>query len=256
MGNLSKNNRRYGWRPDLPDQRDHMYSAGHIRRSLPPMVDLRSQCPADIYDQGQLGSCTANAIGCAIDFNRIKQGMAPYMPSRLFIYYNERDMEGTIPSDSGAMIRDGIKSVNVLGACPEADWPYIEGNFTIKPPEIAYTHGLEHQTLAYQRVLQNLNELKGCLAAGFPIVFGFSLYESFEESEVATTGVVQMPKQNEQCLGGHAVLMVGYDDNTQRFLVRNSWGRNWGMGGYFTLPYSYVTSNDLADDFWTIRLVE
>lgn len=257
MGNLLNGLRRYGWTPDLPDHRDHMYSApAHAVRALPAKVDLRPQCPTTVYDQGQLGSCTANAIAAAIEFDRLKQQLPDFMPSRLFIYYNERSMEGTINSDAGAMIRDGIKSVNLQGVCLESEWPYIESQFTVKPSDAAYVSGLEHQALSYQRVAQTLTQLKGCLAAGFPFVFGFSIYESFETDEVAQTGHAPMPGPNEKSLGGHAVLGVGYDDATQTFLIRNSWGPNWGMGGYFTLPYSYVTSSDLADDFWTIKLVE
>src|SRR3989440_2703094 len=112
----------YGWIPDLPDQRDHLYAAPPpVVSALPPSSDLRPHCPP-VYDQGQLGSCTANAIGAAIQFDRMKQNLSPnFVPSRLFIYYNERVMEGTVSTDSGAQIRDGIKSVAKQGACPEPD---------------------------------------------------------------------------------------------------------------------------------------
>lgn len=257
MGNVSKNLKRYGWRPDLPDHRDHMYAAPpHIMCALPAKVDLKPQCPVLIYDQGQLGSCTANAIGAAIEFDRLKQGLPDFMPSRLFIYYNERDMEGTVNSDAGAMIRDGIKVVNQFGAPPETEWPYLESQFTSRPTASTYESAKQHQAVSYQNVLQSLNQLKGCLAAGYPFIFGITIYEGFESDTVAQTGQVQMPAQSEGCLGGHAILCVGYDDTTQRFTIRNSWGPGWGDGGYFTLPYSYVTSPDLADDFWTIRLVK
>lgn len=249
--------KKYGWKPDLPDQRDHLYAApARIVRSLPKSVDLRPKCPPEIYDQGELGSCTANAIGCAIDFNRIKQGLPAFMPSRLFIYYNEREMEGTVPIDAGAMIRDGIKSVNTHGACPEVEWPYDISKFAVKPPEPAYVSAEKYQVLHYMRVIQNLNHLKACLAAGYPFVFGFSVYESFETGSVAQTGIMSMPGPREQNLGGHAVLAVGYDDSTQMFVIRNSWGAGWGQGGHFFMPYQYMTTSDLADDFWTIRLVE
>jgi C1A family cysteine protease len=219
-------------------------------------MDLRSTCPA-VYDQGQLGSCTANAIGGALEFNQIKQGREGFVPSRLFIYYNERVMENTVGEDSGAMIRDGIKSVAKLGAPPEVpDWPYEINKFKDKPPAIAYTHALKYQAILYERLDQQLDQLKGCLASGFPFVFGFSVYESFESQTVAKTGNVPMPKPNEQNLGGHAVLAVGYDDGKKRFIIRNSWGADWGLDGYFTLPYDYLTDANLADDFWTIKSVE
>src|SRR5437867_4852094 len=136
----------YGWVPDIPDQRDQMYSApAHVLAAMPPKVDLRAQCPP-VYDQGQLGSCTANAIGGALQFDQIKQGEQAFVPSRLFIYYNERVMENSVDDDAGAMIRDGIKSVAKLGAPPEdPDWPYVIKNFKKKPPVKAYTDGMKYQ---------------------------------------------------------------------------------------------------------------
>src|ERR1043166_8665841 len=114
-----------GWLPDLPDHRDFMYAAPlRLLKALPAKVDLRSKCPKTVYDQGRIGSCTANAIAAAMEFDQIKQGQTPSTPSRLFIYYNERDMEHTVLLDSGAQIRDGIKSVAKLGACPETQWAY------------------------------------------------------------------------------------------------------------------------------------
>jgi C1A family cysteine protease len=249
--------KRYGWVADTPDQRDHLYSAPVVNlKKLPPQVDLRPQCPKLVYDQGQLGSCTGNAIACAIQFDRLKLKRNPdFIPSRLFIYYNERDMEGTIASDSGAQIRDGIKSVAKLGDCPEPEWPYDIEKFATKPPANCYRDAMKYKAVLYQRVIQTLNQMKGCLASGYPFVFGFSVYESFEGPRVAKTGVAPMPASSEKQLGGHAVIAVGYDDKQQRFIVRNSWGKGWGMGGYFTIPYAYLTDDNLAADFWTIRVV-
>ena len=245
----------YGWVPDLPDQRDHLYAAPtQTLAQLPPSADLRDQCPP-VYNQGQLGSCTANAIGAAIEFDRMKQSLPDFVPSRLFIYYNERDMEGTVDSDSGAQIRDGIKSVAKLGACNEEIWPYQIENFREKPSQEAYDDAQLDRVVSYQRLIQNLNQMKGCIASGFPFVFGFTVYEGFESDEVAHTGHAPLPGPNEQQIGGHAVMAVGYDDSNQWFLVRNSWGPDWGMQGYFTLPYAYVTQASLAADFWTVRMV-
>jgi C1A family cysteine protease len=204
-----------------------------------------------------LGSCTANAIGGALEFNQMKQGEKSFTPSRLFIYYNERAMEHTVDEDSGAMIRDGIKSVAQLGAPPETpDWPYVINKFRNKPGRPVYTKALKYQAILYQRLNPHLEQLKGCLADGFPFVFGISVYESFESQAVAKTGKVPFPKKSEKNLGGHAILAVGYDDAQKRFIVRNSWGADWGMKGYFTLPYEYVTDTNMADDFWTIKSVE
>jgi C1A family cysteine protease len=252
-----RQNGHYGWVPDLPDQRDHIFSApAPVLGTLPPSVDLRSQYPTTIYDQGQLGSCTANAIGAAFEFDLLKQGLSDFMPSRLFIYYNERVILGTVDSDSGAMIRDGIKSVRKQGVCTEDDWKYDIERFIEKPPASCYESALDNQALAYQRIPQTLNQMRGCLAHGFPFVFGFTVYESFESPEVARTGEAPLPGAGEAVLGGHAVLAVGYDDAAARFTVRNSWGPDWGDGGYFTLPYAYLTDRGLASDFWTISQVE
>lgn len=246
----------YGWVPDLPDQRDLVYSAPPaFITALPTAVDLRPHCPA-VYDQGQLGSCTANAIGGAIEFERLKQGLSDFVPSRLFIYYNERVVEHTVNSDSGAQIRDGIKVVAKLGAPPETDWPYDINKFTEKPPASAFQDAAKNQVSSYHRVSRVLNQFKGCLASGYPFVFGFTVYDGFEGAQVAHSGHLNMPQPGEKVVGGHAIMAVGYDDHHQWFIIRNSWGPHWGMKGYFTMPYQYLLEPNLSDDFWTIRLVE
>jgi C1A family cysteine protease len=251
-----RSNGWYGWVPDLPDQRDKTYQApARMVAALPSSVDLRPGCPA-VYDQGDLGSCTANAIAGALQFDQIKQGQVDlFAPSRLFIYYNERAIENTVDEDSGAMIRDGIKSVSNQGAPRETLWPYNIAAFKTKPSKAAYADAAKHRALLYQRVTQTLQQLKGCLASGYPFVFGFSVYESFESNAVAKSGKVPMPTKDEKQLGGHAVLAVGYNDAQKRFIVRNSWGPTWALAGYFTMPYDYLLDANLADDFWTIKQV-
>ena len=260
---------RYGWKRDLPDQRDFTYAVPQdiMQRGIPTGVDLRSQFP-DVYDQGQIGSCTANAIAAAIEFDMMKQQLPVFTPSRLFIYYNERAMEGTIGSDAGAQIRDGIQSVVTQGDCPESEWLYDgsaalpDGTFppghlaAKQPPQKCYDHAIKHTAMSYLSVNRNLADMTGCLAAGYPFVFGFTVYESFESDAVAKTGDVPMPQSGEQTLGGHAVLAVGFDDAEQLFICRNSWGPDWGDAGYFYMPYAYLLDNNLSDDFWTIRLVK
>lgn len=247
--------RRYGWIPDVPDQRDHLYAAPpEFLEALPPSTDLRRRSPA-VYNQGQLGSCTAQAIAGAVEFDRLKQKLPDFVPSRLFIYYNERVIEGTVRSDSGAMIRDGIKSVASDGVCPEPEWPYVIRKFATRPSARAYKDALLDRAVSYQSLVQDMNQMKGCLASGFPFIFGFTVYQSFESPTVARTGHAPMPAWGERPVGGHAVMAVGYDDANQWFLCRNSWGANWGMKGYFTLPYSYLIQPGLSRDFWTIRLV-
>jgi len=248
---------RYGWIHDLPDHRDHLYAAPMATLGmLPSKVDMRGHCPP-VYDQGQLGSCTANAIAGAMEFELMREKAKDvFVPSRLFIYYNERVIEGTVNSDSGAQIRDGIKSVAAQGAPHESLWPYNIAKFTDKPSPASYDDALKHEAASYQRLVQATTQMKGCLAAGNPFVFGFTVYASFESPEVAKTGKVPMPAADEQMLGGHAVMAVGYDDTEQRFIVRNSWGAGWGLQGYFTMPYAYLLDKNLASDFWTIKFVK
>jgi C1A family cysteine protease len=247
--------RGYGWIPDVPDQRDHLYAApAQFLKALPTSTDLRAKCPP-VYDQGQLGSCTANAIGAAIEFDRMKQRLRDFVPSRLFIYYNERVIEGTVSIDSGAMIRDGIKSVASDGVCPETEWPYVISKFAQRPAKKCYQDARLNRAVSYQSIIQDLNQMKGCLASGYPFIFGFTVYESFETAAVAKSGHAPMPGWGERPVGGHAVMAIGYDESKQWFLVRNSWGGGWGLKGYFTLPYAYFIQPGLASDFWTIRLV-
>ncbi len=245
----------YGWHPDLPDQRDYLFSVVYgTAAQLPPAVDLRPKCPP-IEDQKQLGSCTANALVGALEFLEVKDGDPFVTLSRLFVYYNERVIENTVKSNSGAQLRDGIKTLAKQGVCPEKMWPYIISHFENKPTKICYTDAAQHVILSYQRI-QTLSDMKTCLAAGYPFVFGFTVYEFFESPEVAKTGVVPMPAPHEKVAGGHAVVAVGYDDAAQRVIARNSWGPSWGQAGYFTMPYNYITNPKLAADMWTIRREE
>ena len=245
-----KKKKRYGWRPDTPDQRDYKFAPKKAR--IPRSVDWRAGMPP-VYDQGDLGSCTANAIAAAVDYERKKQGESFISPSRLFIYYNERVMENTVASDAGASIRDGIKSVKNEGDCREKEWPYDIKKFATKPNAKCYADALKYRAVKYLRVETEIVPLKKALAER-PVVFGFTVYESFESSAVAKTGIVPMPKTSETALGGHAVCAVGYDDQKQTVICRNSWGASWGDKGYFYLPYDYFTSK-LTGDYWEIQLV-
>ncbi|MEO9320312.1 MAG: C1 family peptidase [Nitrososphaera sp.] len=252
---------KYGWIPDLPDHRDFMYSAPPaVLQKLPDSVDLTqgSSFMPPVYDQGQVGSCTANAIAGGFQYARRKNNEAPdFVPSRLFIYYNERVIEGTVSQDSGAQIRDGIKTIAKSGVCPETpDWPYDPSKVTVKPSPTAFHDASKYKAVQYQRLNQDLAQLKGCLASGYPFVFGFMVYESFESQHVAQTGNVPMPAPSESAIGGHAVLAVGYDDKHRQFLVRNSWGSSWGKKGYCHMPYEYLINTNLASDFWTISLIK
>ena len=252
--NKSILNRKYSWKPDLPDHRDKTYTVS-APVVLPPLVDLRKFCPL-VYDQGALGSCTANAIAADCEFDMLKQKEPNFIPSRLGIYYLERKLEGSINRDTGAMLRDGIKVVAQYGVWPETLQPYIPANFKKAPTKTMLTEGVKHKALVYERLDGSLIGMKTRLASGYPFVFGFTVYPEFESPEVAKTGMVPIPTNDEAPLGGHAVLAVGYDDSKQCILVRNSWGPGWALGGYFYLPYNYITNPNLAADIWAITRME
>lgn len=241
-------NNNYGWKKDLPDDRDLKYkSIKPTLTSIPSFVDLKSQC-SKIEDQGSLGSCTAQALVGNLEYiEKTKTNM-----SRLFVYYNERVIENSEDDDAGAYLRDGIKTLNKQGVCAEFWWPYNTSKVTFKPWFWCYWIGIFHKIKSYHAI-DGLEEMKTCLAEGFPFVFGFTVFESFESEEVAKTGILPMPKKFEQVVGGHAVMAVGYDDFRQVFIIRNSWGEGWGNEGYFYMPYAYITDKNLCDDFWTIR---
>jgi len=253
--------RVYGWKPQLPDKRDLRYTYENRSDVMPSAFDLRDDHPSympDPYDQGKLGSCTANAIAAAFEYNERKAGYgsAEFMPSRLFIYYNERAMEGHTDADTGAAIRDGIKSINKKGVCDEALWPYDVSTFTQKPSAVCYKEAKKERALKYHKVDQTESAMKHALwAEGQPVVFGFTVYESFETEEVAKTGDMPMPADGEKALGGHAVMCVGFDDDDQVFIIRNSWGSEWGDEGYFRMPYAYLTDPDCANDFWLVSSI-
>jgi C1A family cysteine protease len=265
--------RRFGWVRDLPDHRDQYFSVSHKTMSaLPPVVDLRPKCPP-VYDQGQIGSCTANAIAAAIQFDRLKHKQKPdFVPSRLFIYYNERFMEHDVQADRGAQIRDGIKSVNKVGVCPETEWTYDDtpavseggpwppgAKPAQQPPKQCYIDAAEYKVVSYQRLLQTLSQLQGCLAQGLPFVFGITVYTSFYDGfgtpQEKQRVVTPLPGAADDVVGGHAILCVGYDNTKMLFTCRNSWGPGEGDKGYFYMPYSYVTSSSLASDFWVVQTV-
>ena len=242
----------YGWLPDLPDHRDLLYSAIKPKAvRLPASVDLRGGC-SPVENQKTLGSCTAHALVGALEFLELKAGTPFTDLSRLFVYYNERVIEGSVNSDSGAFLRDGIKSLAKQGVCEEKAWPYKVTTFKRKPKPACYTAAKNHVITSYHR-LSSVDEMRACLAEGFPFVFGFTVYEAFESATVGRTGVLNMPAPDEKNVGGHAVMAVGYDDAKRRFLIRNSWDTDWGQAGYFTMPYDYLADGKLADDFWTIR---
>ncbi len=252
-------NRKYGWLPDLPDRRDVAYKVKKAVALKSVDLTIVKKFPG-ILDQDVIGSCTGNGWASQILFlllnNHVQKVKNPDLLSRLFIYYEERVLMNTVNYDSGAYIRDGIKVIAKKGVCYEKTWAYNISKFKNKPTPKAYEEALKFKAVKYQRIdSTNLNDIVACLLSGFPIVHGFTVYESFETDKVARTGVVPMPGKNERALGGHCTVIVGYDLRTNRFKCANSWGTSWGNKGFYTIPASYLTNLNMADDFWTCQLI-
>ena len=245
----------YGWVPQLPDQRDLLLPLALPDVEIPSSVDLRNHMPP-IGNQGQLGSCTAWASTAAYRYELDRLGLPDFEPSELAHYYWTRSLEGTTRSDAGASIRDAVKTLAKVGVVEQSAWPYDVAMFSKAPPASVKRSAKRHIALQYQAVMQSFTALQSALAAGLPVVVGISVYASFETPQVERTGDVPMPLHREQLLGGHAVVVVGYDNATAKWLVRNSWGPSWGMAGYFHLPYAYLTNPGLSSDFWTVSKVD
>lgn len=252
----------FGWLPQIPDIRDIPYMSTRGLLAMPPRVNLPEQfdMPA-AYDQGELGSCVANAIAAAIQFEQYKRHRVDkkvtfleadreFTPSRLFIYYHARELLGTIHEDSGAMIRDGMKAVYNIGAPRETGWKYDISKFTQKPPMRQYVSAPFHKITGYRAIPVSTSAVKAALAENRTVVVGVSVFSSFFNAD--DTGVVPMPSTREQMLGGHAILLTGYDDSKQRFNFLNSWGAGWGDRGYGTIPYAYIGNRYLGGDYWTL----
>src|SRR6266403_1508849 len=239
----------FGCRRDIKDARDHMMLPKAIR--IPAAVDLRAHCPP-VMDQQSLGSCTAHGITGVLRYEMISKGMPDIPLSRLQLYYDERSMEGTVNSDAGAEIRDGIKSANKKGVAHEALWPYRIKKYRTKAPATVYGDAKKFKALSYQRVEVNASALRQAIAMGHTPVIGVTLYESFEGDGVAKTGMVPMPSRGEQIAGGHCMFVTGYGQHHGYFTVRNSWGSSWGKAGDCFLPYEYLGSKLYGSDYWII----
>jgi C1A family cysteine protease len=212
----------------------------------PPYVNLYKNHVKefDIYDQGGLGSCTANAICSAYQF------VTPsHDGSRLFLYYNERMISNNIDKDTGATLSCGIKSLQIYGLCLESIWPYLEHNIYTKPHKICYSRALKEKDVQYYNLQHNIHTMKECLLNGFPFVVGIAVFKNFENS---TTGIIELPNDTDVMIGGHAVLVCGYNDIEKHWIVRNSWGRKWGDNGYCYLPYEYLLDDSLSTELWCI----
>lgn len=253
--------RRYDLKPSTPIEWAQFYQAPRFM-ALPQVVDLTGHC-SPIQDQGSLGSCTAHAMSGMLEYLELQDfrkgltmqieefaGVGLQHPSRLFIYYNERLIEGHVNQDSGASISDSVRAVVQYGFCNENIWNYNINSVLQMPDKPAYGQAKLHRCTSYRQL--STGDMIACLASGQPFIIGFQVYSSFESPRTAATGIMPMPTWGDQHVGGHAVCVVGYDIPNQQFIVRNSWGTNWGMNGYFRMPFQFMGNPQFTSDYWTI----
>lgn len=223
------------------DNRDFTYTKNNQQNKT--IFELKMPI---IYDQGNLGSCVSNAIALYIYY------LLKINPSRLYIYFNGRAVGNyNLNEDTGLNVRDGCKSIQKYFITNENNCPYIINNFSKLPDFNAYNNAIKFSDMNYYSVNQTIPSIKSCLNNNLPVIFGIAVYSSFYNA--SQTGIVPMPDINsENLLGYHCILIIGYDDNMQRFKCANSWGINWGINGYFYLPYNYVLNINLSFDFWCI----
>lgn len=245
----------YGYRRDQKDPRDHIFTFDPLS-SLPLTIDLRNDTPK-IMNQGQLGSCVTHGCSVALRYLLKKNGKPDHAYSRLQLYYDGRDLEGTVSEDSGLEIRDAIKCIAKKGVGHETLWPYVISKFKRKPSAAVYTDALKYQSLAYQRVTVSTSAVQAAVASCFPVIIGLTLFESFESELAATTGIIPMPDiHNEQMIGGHCMAVVGYGQQPGHFTVQNSWGAGWGDKGFCYMPYDLIGSSKFGSDYWIITKAE
>lgn len=249
-----------GYRFAAPNPEIKRYAKSAARlggKQLPPKVDLREHM-TEVEHQGSTSSCVANAVAGAYEYLAKRHlGDDSYNVSRLFIYYNARYAQDWQDQDAGSFVGDAVESLKEYGACSEETWPFDEEILLEEPSEEAYAEAAEFLVEDISVVPVDLNAWKSALAEGYPIIFGIPLYQSFDKGR---KGKIPMPTENEasrEAHGGHSMLCVGYSDKDQVFIVRNSWGTEWGDSGYCYIPYGYLVDEKFNDgDNWIIRQLE
>lgn len=248
---LSPAGRRYGARLSKPDARDLLFKA-QSPLPLPSKITLRNWL-GGVKDQGPEGACTGFAYSGMLEFLFRKYRDSGVTLSPQYVYYREREADGQLNLDEGADMRTGAMVITKWGACLEGDDPYSYSTFKTAPTQAMIDDGLKYRAGAYHKIT-DFYSMKTCLASGYCFVLGFQVPMSFEENDTAKTGLLQMPKPDEQMLGGHAVLCYGYDDSKNALLIRNSWGYDWGLEGNFLMPYEFAQNPALVYDCFIAHL--
>lgn len=245
--------RNLNWRPSRPNQNAKIWQPKRRMVKPPAFIDpLDLNTPLAIWDQGQLGSCTAHGTGFVFAYRIWKTHGIMFMPARLFIYYCERMIEGDVDQDAGAQVSDGLDSLLKYGCPPESEWPYDISQFATEPPQTCWIDGLKEVGLEKNAVQCTVDMIRQSLLADLPVTLGFTVFASFMNQSVADTGVMPMPKDGEEVEGGHCVAVVAYNDDNKTFTCRNSWGASWGKAGRFTIPYDFLSN---CSDAWNLPKV-
>jgi len=223
--------------------------------TLPDRIDLRNLC-SPIEDQRNTGSCVACSIVGALEFHQRKAGLPVTDLSRLFLYYNARALAGMEAQDSGSFIHHGMAALMAHGICEERMWPYQEAMFATRPTQACYQNATHYEAVQFARTPKGTPALTA-LAQGLPVVFGMSVpLNCFQVA--GQTGVMPMPEElsDPGQMAGHAMTIVGYDIPERSYLIRNSWGESYGVGGYFKIPFDVMERFAPAEQFWTIGAIE
>jgi C1A family cysteine protease len=235
---------------DVHDVRDRMYRGARAPFVAPPRIDLR-EFGGPIKDQGEEGSCTGHAFSSAREWIARKYELTSPVLSPQYLYVEELIANGSYPQDDGAMPRTGCQVLTAKGCCETTLYPYFAGKIT-KPTAQQAANALQHKTGAYHRI-GNVPDFLSCLAdpTPWPVMVGFTVYESFLSQQFADTGIMPIPKPGEQQQGGHEVLCLGYDLAKRLALLQNSWGDGWGQKGYFWMPFETIASPET--DLWMVH---
>jgi C1A family cysteine protease len=259
---------RFGWVPDIPDFRDH--TVDEFLDTLEPVppglasFSLRDKEPVPPWEQGDLSSCSSHATAFCVQYQRQEQGLLNVVPSRLFIYYGTREIEGTTEWNVGTSLRDNIKTIVLQGTPPEEMWPYIPAAYSERPPDRAYAAAEKLQALKYASVGHDLDVIKRLIYNNLPVALGFTVYQSFYWPECQQEGRMPVPNPDEEVVSAHAVVWMGWDDNMPApnttdlgtLETRNSWGPFWGDAGHLWMPYEFARNSHMSSDYWVVRLVE
>jgi C1A family cysteine protease len=248
---------KFKHKADKPDSRDfRIPERASDEPPLPKSIDLRKDCPP-VYFQGSISSCTANATAALLDVVRKKDKLSFLNPSRLFIYYNCRVLNGDPADDHGSCFRDALSTIYDTGVCAEADWDYNPKLLFEKPTDTCYTKAIENKFQYYALIDQTETALKHCLNEGYPFLFAINLFSHLNDDHMLfETDILSVPisgRPKPPVLGSHALCCVGYDDEKQLFLIRNSFGADWCMSGHFYIPYSFMLDPECSNGFWTLR---